>query len=181
MMASKNPVLIALSILLGFSFICMGLLKVSQVIDKELHRDVRKTFKNFAKVFPILPNLGVYVSAKYYRLTVGYTELVGGLILLLLLPFRRIQLLANGSLLIVSLLTVYSHYVLKDKFERIAPYLVFALMLSCRMVVFYQVLKRDRIQGEKLAKTQTYDDNQQQQIAENNNDEEQIDESKKRK
>lgn len=37
----------------------------------------------------------------------------------------------------------YTHYALNDKFERSAPSLVFALLLLCRLVISYQVNRRE--------------------------------------
>ena len=38
----------------------------------------------------------------------------------------------------------YTHYSLGDTFERMAPSLVFGLLLVCRMVIWYQVSARER-------------------------------------
>lgn len=42
----------------------------------------------------------------------------------------------------------YTHYSLGDSFERIAPSLVFGLLLICRMVIYYQVCARERKEEE---------------------------------
>ena len=53
----------------------------------------------------------------------------------LLIPNRQIKKMANIILLITKLLNIYSH------FERMAPTLVFFLMLVYRMVVDWQLDK----------------------------------------
>lgn len=40
-------------------------------------------------------------------------------------------------------MAVYSHYMVADKLERTAPALVFLFMLSGRLVVYYQLTRRD--------------------------------------
>lgn len=46
---------------------------------------------------------------------------------------------ANITLLILSVLSVYSHYMVNDPIERSGPSLVFLFMLGGRLVVWFQV------------------------------------------
>ena len=55
-------------------------------------------------------------------------------------------------LLGVKSLNAYSHWAINDEFERTAPTLVFLLMLGCRMVVDWQMVKRDKEEAEEAAK-----------------------------
>ena len=48
-------------------------------------------------------------------------------------------------------LNVYSHWVINDDFERIAPSLVFLLLLTCRLVVDWQIVRSERSEKEKAA------------------------------
>jgi hypothetical protein len=50
---------------------------------------------------------------------------------------------ANVCLLVLTLMAVYSHYMVADKLERTAPALVFLFMLSGRLVVYYQLTRRE--------------------------------------
>lgn len=45
---------------------------------------------------------------------------------------------SNLVLFILTVLSVYSHLMVDEKFERTAPALVFFFMLSCRLVVEFQ-------------------------------------------
>ena len=56
--------------------------------------------------------------------------------------------MANIFLLILKTLNVYSHWAISDEFERTAPSLVFLLMLSCRMVVDWQMARKPEIELE---------------------------------
>lgn len=108
-------VLTTLSLFLGFFFIFVGLIKVSQQINKEMHREIRRNFVQYAKVFPLSKTLGFKVSPKLLRLTVGWTELIAG-ISLVLIP-GIIKQIANVVLLCVTIGAVYTHFILNDKFE----------------------------------------------------------------
>lgn len=59
--------------------------------------------------------------------------------------------MANVILLMIMLGAVYTHYVLHDKFERMAPGLVFSLLLVTRLIIYRQVTHREKKQN--LTKT----------------------------
>ena len=50
--------------------------------------------------------------------------------------------------MVVKALNAYSHWAVEDEFERTAPTLVFLLMLGCRLVVDWQVARREREEAE---------------------------------
>ncbi|XP_055332717.1 novel acetylcholine receptor chaperone-like [Paramacrobiotus metropolitanus] len=133
-------VLTALSISLGIFFCFVGTLKLTQVVSYEMHKDLKKNFAAQAKVFPVLSQLGVKVSPKVYREAVGWTEVVCGLALLLM-PGAMKQI-ANVILFLVVSLAIYSHWKINDRLDRIAPAIVFALMLVCRFVINAQLARR---------------------------------------
>ena len=55
---------------------------------------------------------------------------------------------------------VYTHYVLGDKFERMAPGLVFALLLLTRLIIHRQVSQRDKGTSTKKIVQESGDDNE---------------------
>lgn len=112
----KSIVLTALSIFLGLFFMLMGTLKVSQVISRDIHRELRRNFIHFAKHVPIAAQLGWTVSPKAYRLAWGYLELASGF-LLCFVP-GRVKLVANSVLASLALAAIHHHYAAGDKFER---------------------------------------------------------------
>merc|ERR1739844_407785 len=77
----------------------------------------------------------------WYRRIVGCLEILSG-ILMMAIPSRGAKNAANILLLMLKVLNVYSHWAISDEFERTAPSLVFLLMLSCRMVVDWQMAKK---------------------------------------
>ena len=54
----------------------------------------------------------------------------------------------------LAVLNVYSHWAINDDFERIAPSLVFLLLLTCRLVVDWQIVRSERNEKEKLEEAQ---------------------------
>jgi len=127
---------------LVFFFLFVGTLKISPVISKELHKDLRKDYVKYAKVFPLSKTIDFKVPAKWYRRAVGGTEVLSG-VCLAFVPYRNVKQGANITLLMSHLLAVYTHYAAKDKFERMAPALVFLFMLAGRLVIDYQLRRKE--------------------------------------
>lgn len=55
----------------------------------------------------------------------------------------KIKNTGNVTLLGLMLLLIYNHYMISDAFERIGPTLVFTFMLTGRLVVWYQISRRE--------------------------------------
>ncbi|KAJ3655296.1 hypothetical protein Zmor_014431 [Zophobas morio] len=135
-------VLKSLSILLGLFFIFVGFIKLSSYISKDLHKDLRKEYVKYAKVFPLSEAMDFKIPSKWYRRTVGALEIICGLAMAFV-PNHKVKNGANLCLLLLTLMAVYSHYMVADKLERTAPALVFLFMLSGRLVVYYQLTRRE--------------------------------------
>ena len=46
----------------------------------------------------------------------------------------------------------YTHYALGDSFERMAPALIFGLLLFCRLIILMQVIKKEKKDAEMMKK-----------------------------
>jgi len=134
--------LTVLTLTLGMFFIFVGQFKITPQFFPKEHEDMKREFGRVNKVFPLYQITGWRPFAKNYRLTVGITEVVCGAILILI-P-GRLKQLANIVLLLLMLGAVYTHYVLHDKFERMAPGLVFSLLLLTRLIIDRQVTQREK-------------------------------------
>ncbi|XP_047494913.1 novel acetylcholine receptor chaperone-like [Penaeus chinensis] len=141
-------VLKSLSVLLGIFFIFVGTTKLTPKISKELHKDLRKEFARYSKVFPLAQTLEFKIPSKWYRRTVGGLEVLCGFCLTFI-PSKRIKQMANLILVVMMLFATYNHWMVGDKFERLAPSLVFFFMLTCRMIVEYQIRRKEK--EEKLS------------------------------
>ncbi|XP_076233280.1 putative acetylcholine receptor chaperone [Calliopsis andreniformis] len=135
-------VLKSLSVLLGIFFVFVGTMKLTSHISKDLHKDLRKEYVKYAKVFPLSGTLDFKVPSKWYRRVVGSLEIICGLAMAVV-PSHRIKNASNAVLLLLMLMAVYSHYMVNDKFERIAPALVFFFMLTGRLVIDWQLRRED--------------------------------------
>jgi len=128
-------------------FILIGQFKVTPKFFPEVHEDMKREFGRVNSVFPFYKTTGWRPFAKNYRMTVGIAEIVCGATLVLI-PGPPKQL-ANIILLIIMLGAVYTHYALHDKFERMAPGLVFSLLLITRLIIYRQVTQREKSTSKK--------------------------------
>ncbi|KAJ8975436.1 hypothetical protein NQ317_000172 [Molorchus minor] len=142
----SSIVLRSLSILLGLFFVFVGLIKISSVVSKDLHKDLRKEYVKYAKVFPFSELLNFKVPSKWYRRVVGALEIICGTSMAFI-PNHKIKNASNICLLLLTLTAVYSHYMVADKLERTAPALVFLFMLSGRLVVYFPASEERRGDG----------------------------------
>ncbi|KAF3422585.1 hypothetical protein E2986_13601, partial [Frieseomelitta varia] len=67
------------TILLGIFFVFVGTMKLTSHISKDLHKDLRKEYVKYAKVFPLSGTLDFKVPSKWYRRVVGSLEIICGL------------------------------------------------------------------------------------------------------
>ncbi|XP_073951224.1 novel acetylcholine receptor chaperone isoform X2 [Choristoneura fumiferana] len=111
----------------------------------------RKEYVRYAKVFPLTETLDFKLPSKWYRRTVGALEILFGLTLALV-PGHKIKNAANIGLVALMVLAAYSHVMVGDPFDRCAPALVFFFMLCGRLVVWYQISRREEL--ERSAATQ---------------------------
>ncbi|XP_018579041.1 transmembrane protein 35A isoform X2 [Anoplophora glabripennis] len=111
---------------------------------------VRKEYVKYAKVFPFSEALDFKIPSKWYRRAVGALEIICG-IAMAFVPNHKIKNASNICLLILTLMAVYSHYMVADKLERTAPALVFLFMLSGRLVVYFQLQRREEEMAEPTA------------------------------
>jgi hypothetical protein len=133
-----SVVLKVLSLTLGLFFIFVGTLKLTPSVNGEIYKEMRKTYIRNSKVFPLVKQTGWKPNPHTYRKTVGSLEIICGA-LLAFLP-GPVKEAANIFLLAITLNDIYAHYSLDEGLDKMSPAIVFALLLSCRLVIFLQAL-----------------------------------------
>lgn len=124
----------------------------------------------YAKIIPLARWLDVKIPSKWYRRIVGGLEIVCG-IALTFIPHRKLYInhdivftqcpliplssgrtkqLANWILLSLMIAAISLHWAVDDKLERSAPALV-SLMLTCRLVVEWQIERQDKAEAAKAS------------------------------
>jgi hypothetical protein len=140
--------LTVLSFLIGFFFIFIGSIKLTPALNAEIYRDMQQEFGRFNKVFPLYQYTGWRPFARNYRQFVGVAEVIGGS-LMVMVP-GQVKELSNIVLLGVLGGAFYTHVALGDAMERMAPCLVFMLLTLCRLVILYQVNRKEKQEMEMM-------------------------------
>jgi hypothetical protein len=149
----RSIVLTTLSVFLGLFFVFIGSLKVTQSVNRDMHREIRRNFIQYAKVIPFNDQFAwLKLTPRSYRLIIGWNEIGSGALLVLLPNWLFVKNLANILLLASNALFFYTHIKLGDKFERIAPSIVFGLMLLCRLIVYLQIQAREEAEKRRAVR-----------------------------
>ncbi|XP_019755880.1 uncharacterized protein LOC109534599 isoform X2 [Dendroctonus ponderosae] len=103
----------------------------------------RKEYVKYASFFPLAQTLNFKVPSKWYRRTIGVLEIVFGTALAFF-PNHKVKNAANTVLLLLTVMAMYTHYMVADRFSRTAPAIVFFFLLVGRLGIFYQLQKREQ-------------------------------------
>ncbi|XP_052811442.1 novel acetylcholine receptor chaperone-like [Mya arenaria] len=173
-------VLKVLAITLGVFFILIGLLKLSPAISSELYKEMRKQYIRMAKVFPLVAFTGWKPNAHIYRKIIASIEVTCGAVLIIIPgPLKTI---ANIMMILVMVNDVVAHAQIKHGYQRMSLPIVFILLLSCRLLIYYQEIRRER-EGKKSKQENVGQENSQEQTVGNSEQREETmpQESKKTK
>ncbi|XP_066495014.1 transmembrane protein 35B [Tiliqua scincoides] len=108
----------ALRVLLGLFFFASGLVKLTDRVSGDVHRQLKSQFVQFADVFP-LKEFGYSPEPGRYLETVGWVEVVSGL--LLAFGPQLLQEISNFALTVVMIGAIYTLLVLKEPVAMCAP------------------------------------------------------------
>ncbi|XP_046566175.1 novel acetylcholine receptor chaperone-like [Haliotis rubra] len=131
-------VLRVMSLTLGLFFVFVGTIKLTPSVNGEIYKEMRKTYIRNSKVFPLVKQTGWKPNPHTYRKAVGTAEVVCG-ILLAFVP-GALKEASNVVLLTITVNDIYAHFALDEGLEKMSPAIVFALLLTCRLIIFLQSL-----------------------------------------
>jgi len=131
-------VLKVLGLTLGVFFIFVGTIKLTPSVNSEIYKEMRKTYIRNSKVFPLVKQTGWKPNPHTYRKTIGSSEVICGAFLAFLPgPLKEVS---NVMLLLITMNDMYAHWALSEGLDKMSPAIVFALLLSCRLIIFLQSL-----------------------------------------
>lgn len=140
-------VLSSLSIFLGMFFFFIGYIKLSPSLNRDIHREIRRSFVRYAKVVPLFKQMGWKVSPGIYRKVIGFTEIIAGLLLAFMPDVYKFYV--SLFLMCITLGAVYTHIMVDDDIGKMYPAIAFTIMLICRLIL-YCLLRRHQRQQLKL-------------------------------
>ncbi|CAF0831465.1 unnamed protein product [Rotaria sordida] len=118
-----------LTLILGVVFIFSGHVKLTPQFFPEQHTHIKNEFGKYNKEFPLYHQTGWRPYAKNYRITIGITEIVCGIFLLL--GFS--QTLATLVLLMVMINAIVTFQKINYPIEYTGIFVVVSLLLLLRL------------------------------------------------
>ncbi|KAH3730297.1 hypothetical protein DPMN_056280 [Dreissena polymorpha] len=101
---------------------------------------MRKQYIRMAKVFPLMSFTAWRPNAHTYRKVIAATEVTCGLVLVFI-P-GPLKIAANVLMILVNVNDIIANYQIKDGYQRMSLPIVFVLLLTCRLMIYYQELQR---------------------------------------
>ena len=105
-----------LTAFLGFFFVFSGGLKLFPVINREIHREIRRNFVQYTKVIPFAKELNIKITSTNYRLFVGWTEVFCGFVFVFAAGAIK-KKIVNIFLVIFMAAAIYTHHAIGDNIE----------------------------------------------------------------
>lgn len=146
--ATKTPqaitiTLYSLGIFLGLIHIFFGVIALSPAVSQDYHREMKRNYYAFAKSLSLLH---VYVDlpilALYLRYFLSSCQAVFGVLLLENGHFGPIGKLGNVGLIAVDIIYLLLQLRVETSYQKIAPTLVFSLLLVTRLYFALQNSKK---------------------------------------
>lgn len=135
----------SLGFLLGSLHIFLGAVALTPLISKDYHREIKINYSAFAKS---LLNLYEFTDrltlAFYLRFVISSAQAILGALLIENGHFGSYGKIGNYGLLILDSIILCFQLVVGSAYERIAPTVVFSILLVARLVISEQSSKRTR-------------------------------------
>lgn len=129
----------SLGIFLGLLHIFFGIVSLSPMISPEYHREMKISFNAYSKSLSFLHQFVDQVTlALYLRYCISGLQLLFGTLVLENYYFGKLSHIANYGLICVDLNLLFLQICVKTSFERIAPTVVFLVLLVARLIIFEQ-------------------------------------------
>jgi len=109
-----------LSVVLGILFVLAGTIKLTDILNPNIHNEMILNFQRFIVVWPLIANQGI--QADQFRIIVGASEAVAGFLLIL-----QVHWLVNVFLAIVMVGAALTHNFLGEPLT--VPVVLFILLL----------------------------------------------------
>ncbi|XP_073244189.1 transmembrane protein 35B-like [Porites lutea] len=122
----------SISGLLVFAFCTAGLVKITDKMAPEVHKQMKREFVDLAKVHPIKVWFGRNVNPELHRIMIGYVEVLCGL--LLYAGPRSLKLASTVILLIVMTVMMQGLYWLGKPAIMFTPASLCTILLLCNFL-----------------------------------------------
>lgn len=136
----------SLGVFLGLLHVFFGLVSISPALSQDYHREMKINFNAFAKSLSFLHEFVDRASLAYYlRLAVSASEIIFGLSLIENGHFTHHLKLGNYGLVVIDILYLLLQISVGSSYERIAPTIVFTVLLLTRLYFVVASQKKTKV------------------------------------
>lgn len=135
----------SLSFLLGALHVFLAIVALTPMISADYHRETKLNYSAFAKSLLRLYQFSDHVTVAYYlRILISSAQFVFAGLLLESGTFVSYDKFGNFGLIGVDLIVLLFQLSVSTSYERLAPTIVFLILLVSRLVIVEQGTKRVR-------------------------------------
>lgn len=135
----------SLSVLLGGLHLFLALVALTPLISADYHRETKLNFSAFSKSILRLYQFSDHVTVAYYlRIMLSTLQLVFAGLLLECGTFLSYDRIGNFGLISIDLIVLLFQLSVGTSYERLAPTIVFLILLVARLVIIEQGSKKVR-------------------------------------
>lgn len=148
---SKYPkpstiVIYSLGVFLGLLHIFFGVIALTPSVSLDYHREVKINYNAFAKSLSFLHEYVDKASlALQLRYIISFSQLIFGALLVENGHFGVFGKIGNYALIVLDLIYLFFQFSVGSSYERIAPMIVFTVLLLTRLVFVEQNSKKVKV------------------------------------
>lgn len=136
----------SLGIFLGLLHVFFGAVAIAPTLSADYHRELKICFNTYAKNLTFLHSIIDKVSLAYYmRMLVGAIQIMFGSMLMENNHFNLFGKMGNFGLLAADLFILFNQLFSGVAYERLAPTIVFSVLLVGRLVILEQSAKKAKV------------------------------------
>ena len=135
----------SLGFLLGFLHLFLAAVSLTPLISADYHRETKLNYNAFAKSLLKLYQFSDHVTVAFYlRLLIASAQAVFGALLIENGHFGSFGKIGNYGLIVVDVILFLFQLSVGTPYERLAPTIVFAILLVSRLIIVEQSTKKVR-------------------------------------
>jgi len=135
----------SLGLFLGILHIFLGLISLSPLISHDYHREMKINYNAFAKSLTFIAQFVDKTNlAQCLRYLISISQVLFGLCLLDTGYLHPVGKIGNYALVFVDHFFLFLQLSVGSSYERIAPTIVFALLLITRLIIIEQSAKKTK-------------------------------------
>lgn len=136
----------SLGIFLGLLHVFFGVMALTPMFSQDYHREMKINFNAYARGLTFLHSFIDKATLAYYmRLVMANLQTVFGAMLMENNHFGLFGKSGNFGLIVLDIMLLFNQIMAGVSYERIAPTIVFTVLLIGRLIIIEQSTKRSKV------------------------------------